>query len=163
MAKLGVTVVGKAKVWDLANEITAFVWIGEKRVTCVADLVTKIFKRCAKGDTIIMLKILDHGDSSGQCIGDDYVSESTFNKHRDRLSKLRQCFDPKAVVRLGGCKVGHASGLLSKLSSLWGGVTVLAGTAYQRDLIPGIEGGVTSCVLENCSYSGENLWDKIDL
>jgi hypothetical protein len=162
MKKLDITIIGERGKFDWVSFLAGLVHVGEKRITSISDLATQLIKLCANGDTIVRLQLIDHGNTTGQYIGDDWLSVDTFAKYRDNLARFRSCFGKDAIVTMGGCKVGYATKLLSQLSSLWGGVTVRAGTAYQRPLLPGIEGGVESCVMQTCSYSGKNYWDKLD-
>lgn len=160
--KLEVTVIGNNGKFDTVNFLAGAVRFGERNVASIQDLATQMETMCRNEDRVIALHILDHGNKEGQYVGGDWLDLTTLPEHRANLARLARCFDPGASVTMGGCKVGHAKGLLEELSIVWAGVRVQAGTALQRPLIPGIEGGVTQCILRACSYSGTGLWDRLE-
>ncbi|MCP5528179.1 MAG: hypothetical protein H7A47_15410 [Verrucomicrobiales bacterium] len=159
---LDITVIGDRGTFDQVNFLAGLFRVGEKEVTSVKHLADRLGSLCAGGDRIAALQIIDHGNQTGQYIGADWLALKTLPGLRADLVRLRPLFGKGAVVTMAGCKVGHAPGLLSQLSILWGGVQVRAGTAYQRPLIPGIEGGVTACDLNGCTYSGPTVFDRLD-
>jgi hypothetical protein len=131
-------------------------------ILSVADMVSKLLRKCGSGKKIDRLEIIGHGNATGQYVGADWLDSGSLSTHRGELGRLAPFFSPSAVVTLGGCSVGRASSLLIELSGLWPGVTVRAMTANQRPLLPGEEGGVRECVRRRCSSSGEGFWDWVD-
>ncbi|HVK84098.1 MAG TPA: DUF4347 domain-containing protein [Kofleriaceae bacterium] len=113
----------------------------------VQEMVDVILER-AQARPIRKLTITGHGSPGRQGVQD---AEGGLHLDmravdRDQLRRLRGHFAPDAIVVLHGCNVGagpKGEALLLMLSELWGGVSVRAGTAYQR-LFGGNEGSTTT-------------------
>jgi hypothetical protein len=82
--------------------------------------------------------------------------------HRSSLKKLTPRFAPGAKVVLHGCNVGRAEHLSLAVSQVLH-ARVLAGTTYQRALLPGLEGRTQECFDGTCkTIGGGSLREKID-
>jgi len=135
------------------------------KIFSVNQMVRLLTKLCDGGmwqTYLYEVCIVGHGNQTGQYFGADWMNFNALATHGTTLRRLRRHFCAGAEVTLEGCEVGHASSLLMGLSNLFGGVPVRAGTAFQRPLIPGLEGGVRSCVPDSCEYSGRGPFDAID-
>ncbi len=139
----------------------------------IKDMVNGISRTCdfSRG-RVSTLEIIGHGDNGGQWVGSDWLGtmvdpftgmESlSLSIHSADLLRLRPYFTANAKVKLGGCKVGTNEKLVSGLSKLWPGVTVIGNTANQRPLLPGDEGGARVCKDSRCVYSGPGAFDHLD-
>lgn len=135
------------------------------KIYSVRHMVDLLIQLCNGGlwtTYVDQLCIVGHGNQTGQYIGADWVDFSSLGTHSKNLKRLRPHFCAGAVVTLEGCEVGNASSLMKGLSNLFDGVPVRAGTAFQRPLIPGLEGGVRTCVPDRCSYTGRRPFDVLD-
>lgn len=135
------------------------------KIYSVQHMVDFLIQLCSGGlwqKYIDKLCIVGHGNQTGQQIGADWVDKGALSSHATNLKRLRPHFCAGAEVTLEGCEVGHASSLMKELSNLLDGVPVRAGTAFQRPLIPGLEGGVRTCVPNRCSYTGRRPFDALD-
>lgn len=152
-----------------ANESDVVVWLDSAvtprdiPILSVADMVTKLIARFGTGggDKIGELRIVGHGDKTGQDIGADWIDSTTLPSYRSELHRLFPLFGPEALVTMGGCRAGHNGGLLLELSNIWN-VPVRGFTANQRPLIPGDEGNETKCYITCARSHGGNLFDPLD-
>lgn len=134
-------------------------------IESVDYMVKMLIKMCKGGlwrTWLYELCIVGHGNQTGQWFGADWVNFAALGTHGATLAKLKPYFCAGAVVTLEGCEVGHASSLLRGISNAFGGVPVRAGTAFQRPLIPGLEGGVRTCDPTSCHYTGRTVMDSLD-
>ncbi|UCD75115.1 MAG: DUF4347 domain-containing protein [Phycisphaerales bacterium] len=161
MAKLDIVVVSDPGKFDGFYFLQSMMNIGEKHVTHTQTMVKQILDLTDSDNTVAALTIHGHGNQTGQYVGRDWLDIYTLPKYREELAKLTPHFEEDAIVTLGGCNVGHAEALLQRLSELWGGIAVRAGTAQQM-AFPGIEGGIRSCKVNVCKYGGPGFWDKFD-
>ena len=111
--------VGKAA--DLSRPFSETVYMRDVR-TMVDEVVVKL-----EGRKLRRLNVIDHGNSYGLEIGQDWVTVNTLNNFRQELVRLRQHFDNDAFVHLQHCNIGNNFELLIALGrdlgspSLWGG------------------------------------------
>jgi len=146
--------------FDIVMFLDSSVTFGDVPIKTVKDMVVKILKSCARGNKIAELRIVGHGNEYGQYIGSDWVDSSTVRKYRSDLVRLAPFFGKAGHVIMGGCKVGQNGALLVTLSDYFN-VPVTGYTASQRPLIPGDEGGSTTCYL-TCTRSGKRGFDYLD-
>jgi hypothetical protein len=112
-------------------------FVNAASITSVRDMVLLIFGRISQtGGRIKTLEIMDHGldNPSGTddpamfiSIGKDRITAEELQKNT-YLWMLAPHFQPDALVRLSGCKVGTSPKLLQAFSRTWGGVKVEAYT-----------------------------------
>lgn len=159
MAVRDIYVVDASK-FDTVMWIDAALTIGEIEIAGVDDMVRKIETRCAGGDRIGELRIVGHGNDTGQYVGADWLSASTVRRHRPALNRLQPLFSSEGVVVLGGCLVGHASELMILLADILN-VPIRAFRASQRPLIPGDEGSRVQCYI-TCTREGRRGFDYLD-
>lgn len=144
--------------------------IGVKNIKDMVRVVKNICQM--SGGKVSTLEIVGHGSEYEQQIGSDIlatvvdvftgVERLNLDMHAPDLILLRPCFAENAQVKLAGCKVGVNQKLISALSRLWPGVTVIANTANQRAALPGDHGGARVCKNTRCVYEGPGVFDHID-
>ncbi len=132
------------------------------KVKSIQDLVNQLKVKCGNQRLVIQLDIVGHGYSKGQNIGDDFIAAPMVKFYNKELTEIEKCLHKDAIIVLGGCNVGYAQQLLSKLSNVFKGRKVMAGSAYQRPAVPGLEGGITTCKNDECSFAGKTGWDYVD-
>jgi hypothetical protein len=159
MADVNVYVIDNSR-WDVVMFLDSAVTLGEVPIKNVKEMVTKILKRCAHGDKIAELRIVGHGNEFGQYVGADWLDSDTIRRYRSDLFKLVPFFGKNGHVIMGGCKVGRNGSFLLKLSNYLN-VPVTGFTASQRPLVPGDEGGSTTCFL-TCTRTGKKGFDYLD-
>lgn len=151
---------------DVVMWLDSFFTFGEIGITGVTDMVEKIERRCAGGDRLGELRIIGHGNALGQYVGAEWLSEQSLPNHRAALVRLAPLFahatasTPGGLVTLGGCLVGHATGLMLRLSDIFN-VPVRAFRASQRPLIPGDEGSEVQCYI-TCTRESRRGFDYLD-
>lgn len=139
----------------------------------IKDMVRVVKNVChISGGKVSTLEIIGHGDEYSQDVGSDKLATMvdvftgaerlSIDLYAADLTLLRPCFAENARVKLGGCKVGVNEKLISGLSKLWPGVTVIANTANQRALLPGDHGGARVCKDTRCVYDGPGAFDHLD-
>lgn len=146
---------------DLVMGLDRLLTAGDLGIKNVADMVTQCKSVCSKGAKIRELRVVGHGNASGQWFGEDWVDENTLASHQTKLAGLRPCFDAMSYVSLGGCKVGQAEILLSRFSKIVG-VPVQAWTASQRPGVPGDEGANVRCFRYACERGDKVGFDYLD-
>jgi hypothetical protein len=131
--------------------------IGDILVVSVEDMVAKITRKLGRRK-IRNLFIGGHGAPGYQSVGagsnwDRVGSRSLqldsdgnlFGPAAQYMPSLAPKFISGAICTLGGCTTGQGAAgeaLLRKLSQVLGGISVQAGDANQRPLVPGMEGRV---------------------
>jgi hypothetical protein len=144
---------------------SALTW-GDVGIKNLKDMVDKLVKLCATGDRIAELRILGHGDPTGQYIGADWVTESSLTAHREQLARMSPLFvrtpgaTSRAHVIMAGCRQGQNGSFLLALSNIWN-VPVSGFTALQRPAVPGDEGGTTTCYI-TCAKGARTTADSVD-
>lgn len=159
MAEIDVYIIADDQ-FDLTMALDAKLTWGDVGVQNVRDMVSKILKMTSQGDRIRELRIVGHGNESGQYIGADWISLDTIDIYRSQLVRIAPFFALKANVIMGGCRMGRNGGLLLKLSEIFN-VPVSGFTAFQRPALPGDEGGRTTCYI-TCTREGKTTADSFD-
>lgn len=103
----------------------------------------------AKGKTIRSLKIVGHGRSGVQGLGEQRLAQVRFGVayFAPGVEELGRVMDDNTIVTLGGCNVGSGEKgetLARGLAKLWG-VEVRAADAAQRPGANGMQGSVIAC------------------
>ncbi len=93
---------------------------GATVVQNVADFVRVVQARC-RHQGLRHLRIGSHGSPEHFRIGNDRIREDNLSTYQTDLEKITPYFIPqKSLVTIDACKSGHATGLLKKLSAIWG-------------------------------------------
>ena len=155
---------------DVVGKSAAMVNPGHLEARSVAEMVRVVLAE-ANGRQVGEIVIQDHGFPGGQSLGRDLLLPDTLTRYRDELIKLRSVLAPGAKIHLEGCNVAataEGKKLLGRLSKMLG-VTVYAGTASQRPLVPGVEGSKVSCTASGdeviCTVEKKPfhfLWQALD-
>jgi hypothetical protein len=124
------------------------------------EMVQSLIGLCSRGDKIAKLTIVGHGNEYGQYVGQDWLCKEAIPAWREELVKMTGLFAMHGEVVMGGCRQGRNAGLLLALSDIWN-VPVSGFTALQRPVLPGDEGGRTTCFL-TCTRSGYTAADHFD-
>jgi len=145
---------------------SALTW-GDTGIKNTKDMADKLVKLCIGGDRIAELRILGHGNDTGQYVGSDWLEKSNLGQYREQLARISPLFvrlqnssTRRAHVTMGGCRVGRNGSFLLALSEIWN-VPVSGFTALQRPGVPGDEGGRTTCYI-TCAKGGRTTADSID-
>jgi hypothetical protein len=160
MAQMDIYVVGDNK-FDIPLFLDKLLTPRAMGIKGVRDMVARIVEVCAQGHTIGTLTIVGHGDDSGQWVGEDLLIPEVVPAWRSELCKLKPFFNRNTHIVLGGCRQGRNVALLLALSDVLN-VSVTGYTSTQSPLIPGHEGGETTCFI-TCSKTGFTAWDAIDV
>ena len=127
---------------------------GEGDVKSVRHLVEVVSTKCSVNNAKVRnLRLSGHGNEHGGPIGGDWISLATLPKHSVELAKLNLYFDPATTkVVFDSCQTGTNIRLLSKLSTLWKGVSVSGFFDNQvpNFFSPSDEGLKFTCTLKNC-------------
>jgi len=115
---------------DIVGWMAAATRTDEIYMTDVPSMVTNVLRKAGK-IPITRLNILDHGNSGGVEIGNDWVDISTFSSFEPYLLLLRGRFAKGGFVHLQHCDVGSNHALLTLFSRAFG-VPVVAGTGAQN-------------------------------
>ena len=159
MAEINVYMVDDHK-FDPAMWIDQLFTWGDVKINGVRDMVSKLIKLCARGDKIAELTIVGHGNEYGQWVGQDWLCQEVVWAWRSELVKMNSLFGKNRHVIMGGCRQGRNAGLLLALADIW--IAQVSGyTALQRPVLPGYEGGRTTCFL-TCTRSGYTFADHCD-
>jgi|NOAtaT_7_FD_contig_21_988952_length_751_multi_7_in_0_out_0_2 hypothetical protein len=145
---------------DLVMFLDSLFTFNDIGVSSVSDMVGKVVGKCSRGDRIAELRIVGHGNALGQYIGADWVEETTLPPLESELRRLRPLFGGNGLVTLGGCRVGHSSGLMLRMSNILN-VPVRGFRAAQRPLIPGDEGSEQRCYI-TCTRQSRRGFDHVD-
>jgi hypothetical protein len=166
MAIIDVYVIGDSK-FDLTTFLDSTLTWGDIGIKNVKDMADKPVGLCVNGDHIAQLRIVGHGNALGQYIGTDWIDHKSLGSHRQQLARMSPLFvramdssDRRAHVVMGGCEQGRNGGLLLALSDIWN-VPVSGFTAMQRPILPGDEGGETTCYI-TCTRQGQTAADGFD-
>jgi hypothetical protein len=160
MALIDIYVVDNSKS-DIVMTIDQALTRNDVGVKDVADLAAYIARKCSSGDKIRELRIVGHGNTSGQYFGGDWVDSSTLRYYAADLRRIAKFFSSGGFVTLGGCKVGQNQILLGQLS-LYFGVPVRAFTSSQNPTIPGDEGAEVKCFLLSCNKGKPTFLDHME-
>ena len=156
MATIDVHVVDVSKP-DIVMSIERGLSIGEVGVKDVPDMATQLEKICGRVNLIGELRIVGHGNETGQYFGGDWINDYTVHSFGMHWLRMRRLFDTgKGLVTLGGCKTGQAEMLLIKLSSLLN-VPVRGFRTFQNPIVPGDEGGETRCTPYGCTRTTKSV------
>jgi hypothetical protein len=115
-----ITVIDDSDVVGWAASVTR---IGEVYMSSVKTMVANVQKEI-RNKKISRLNILDHGNSQGIQIGNDWITVKTLNLYVPELKKLKPHFERKGIVHLQHCNVGQNRTLLLSLAKLLGGICV---------------------------------------
>jgi hypothetical protein len=159
MATLDIVCVSTAEP-DIVMWIAGGLHIGELDITSVSDMVAKIKARCGSTHKLGELRVIGHGNSHGQYVGSDWLSDRSVNAFRSELGQLRPLFGSGGRFTLAGCHVGHNSRLLLTLSDVLC-VPVRAFMAAQRPVAPGDQGRAVQCFI-TCTRGGSEFWEGVD-
>ena len=118
-----ITVIDDSDIVGWAASVTR---VGEVYMSSVKTMVANVRKE-VRNKKISRLNILDHGNSQGIQIGNDWITEKTLTLYEPELKKLKPHFEKKGLVHLQHCNVGQNRTLLLSLAKLLG-VSVYAGT-----------------------------------
>jgi hypothetical protein len=163
MSTIDVYVIDKRS--DIVMAVDRALTVGELDIGSVRDLAAQVSKLCSGGDRVRELRIVGHGNETGQYVGGDWLCDLNVHAFAPHWALLKKCFDPTCgSVTFGGCKVGQAELLMVKLSHHLG-VPVRGFRTFQNPIIPGDEGGETRCVYFGCTRTYKdatvyNEWQK---
>jgi hypothetical protein len=115
---------------DYVGWAAAATRVGEVYMSDVPSMVASV-KRAAGQKPITRLNILDHGNTDGVEIGEDWVDVSTFSNFESYFLLLRGRFAKGGFVHLQHCKVGSNHALLTMFAKAFG-VPVYAGTGLHN-------------------------------
>jgi len=121
-------------------------------VETVVDFVNHVKVSCGDRKYVRVLRIGGHG-GSGFYLGEVWVSMSTIDVYEVWLKEIIPYLIPgKTLICLDHCHVGSNDDLLKKLSTVFGGVPVLAPFDIQFDNegAPSFEGNGRICNTETC-------------
>lgn len=165
MAAIDVYVIDDSS-FDLTMFIDSALTWSDVGVKNLKDMVDKLVKLCLKGDRIAELRIVGHGNDLGQYVGSDWLTQDSLTTHRAQLARLCPLFvrvgqsAKRAHVVMGGCQQGRNGGFLLAISNILN-VPVSGFTALQRPVLPGDEGGKTTCYI-TCNRQGRTAADTFD-
>lgn len=165
MAVIDVYVVDDSS-FDLTMFIDSALTWGSIGIQSVRDMADKVSRLCVSGDRIANLRILGHGNDTGQFIGTDWVTEATLPSFRGQFARLAGLFvrggsdSSRAELTMGGCQQGRNGSFLLAISHIVN-VPVSGYTALQRPVLPGDEGGRTTCYI-TCARGGRTFADSFD-
>jgi len=165
MAVIDVYVVDDSS-FDLTMFIDSALTWGDIGVKNVRDMADKVTGLCSSGDRIAKLRIMGHGNDAGQYIGSDWVSEAKLPSFRAQFARLSGLFvragsdGASAELIMGGCQQGRNGSFLLAISNIVN-VPVSGFTALQRPVLPGDEGGRTTCYI-TCARGGRTAADSVD-
>ncbi|NQT38612.1 MAG: DUF4347 domain-containing protein [Planctomycetes bacterium] len=128
---------------------------GERLITDTVDMVEQVVKLSRRQKAKVWhLTITGHGNPKGFYIGNDWVDESTLTSSKGpivtELKKLKSVFTTNAMVVIRACDTGESKGILRALSSVLGGVTVVASEWKQLGPLTGLSGAIVQCKLTTC-------------
>ena len=113
---------------DIVGWIAAFTRTGEVYMTNVRSMVANVLSVSSfRGRKISRLNILDHGNTQGIEIGNDFVTMRTLGRHRPQLAQLHGKFAAGGFVHIQHCEAGQNRTLVIRLAQIFG-VPVYAGT-----------------------------------
>ena len=122
--------------------------IGEYEMTNVATFVASVNRAVSGGNKIGRLNILDHGNSNGFEIGDDWITLQSLPAYRNQLASIAPHFADDGWVHVQGCNTGQARPLIQELANMWGR-TVVAGTGLQNPVYRVNTGTFIECTPNN--------------
>jgi hypothetical protein len=152
--------------FDLTMFVDSALTWNDVGVRNLRDMADKLVKLCLKGDRIAELRIVGHGNEIGQYVGSEWLTEASLGTHRAQLGRISSLFtrvgqsSKRAHVIMGGCQQGRNGGFLLALSNILS-VPVSGFTAMQRPVLPGDEGGRTTCYI-TCNRQGRTKADGFD-
>ena len=150
MATINIHLVDAHK-FDVVMAIERALSVGDKGITGVKDMVDRVEESCNGGHLVGELRIVGHGNTTGQYIGGEFINDMNVHLYAIQWERLAKMFDKgSGLLTLGGCKVGQAVLLMKKLSHYLD-VPVRAWRTFQNPIIPGDEGGETRCTVWSCT------------
>ena len=114
----------------------------------------------AGGEKIVRLRIHDHGNSDGPCIGTDRITVKNFEKYVEPLAKLARGLHKSGSVQFRNCQVGRNENLLQMLAQILD-VAVYAATGTVNGFGMVFNGSWTRCspsgtIYRNAFLPGES-------
>jgi hypothetical protein len=118
--------------WRYTGPLANF-FRGDVTMTNISSMVSNVIA-FLNGRSMHRLNVMDHGNSSGAEIGDDWLgSAADVATHAGTLSRLRPRFASGAIVHMQNCRSGQNQGLICALASAFG-APVYAGTGLQNPI-----------------------------
>lgn len=111
---------------DIVGWAASATRIGEVYMSNVVTMVANVMQE-VRNKKISRFNILDHGNSQGIQIGNDWITVKTLPAFAPELKKLKPLFEKDGFVHLQHCNIGQNRTLLLSLAKLLG-VSVYAGT-----------------------------------
>ncbi|MEM6974312.1 MAG: DUF4347 domain-containing protein [Pseudomonadota bacterium] len=105
----------------------ALTTIGEVSMTSAETMVENVTGALAPHERLAALRVVDHGWRDGLELGDDLVTETSFDRLAPVLSALRGHFACGGFVHFMGCHVALKPRLMHRFARLWN-VPVYGGT-----------------------------------
>lgn len=105
----------------------ALTTIGEVTMTSAESMVDNVIDALRPGERLAALRVVDHGWRDGLELGDDMVTERSFDRLAPVLAALHGHFACGGFVHFIGCHVALKPGLMHRFARLWD-VPVYGGT-----------------------------------
>lgn len=150
LASIEVTVIDKS---DVTGWLAALVRFFDAVYMESAESMVSNVVHEAGNDKIIRLNILDHGNSDGFQLGNDFVTLDSLARFETALGRLRGRFAPGGFIHLQHCDVGQNYPLLVRISRITG-VPVYAGTGAHNPLYRINFGHYVRCTSTGCVSTG---------
>jgi hypothetical protein len=147
MGSIDIVCVNAHMLGDDATWWGGFWAVGEIYIAGVADMVEKVKARLDEeeaGTSIRELRLLGHGNESGQWIGADWIGQMEVATYARDFQALAGRFASGGWMTLEGCGVGYAIYMMLALSDVVG-VPVQGYLATQYYRVPGAEGRSMRC------------------
>jgi len=131
---------------DWVGYFAAATRIGEVEFSDVKSLVSRVRARAGARAGLRRLNIVDHGNSSGLALGNDWITVTSLPTYRPLLEQLAELFNQNGFVHLQHCEAGQNHALLGAFSAIVK-VPVYAGTGLHNPVYRFNWGRYERCVI----------------